>query len=195
MSITYPLALPNISEIASMSLRVEFASSNSMNPFDFSDDPFRWPGTRIAGTAKLKPMKRARAEDWVGWAISLKGHTGTFLMGDPQATAPLGTATTGTVSGNAMDETVTVAMTGTLKRGDWLQIGVGADRTLHKVLADASGNGDLEIAPGLRKNRVTEVFTTINPMGLFRMTTRLAEWDVSRVSMYGITFAFSEKIP
>ena len=107
MSITYPLALPNISEIASMSLRVEFASSNSMNPF-------RWPGTRIAGTAKLKPMKRARAEDWVGWAISLKGHTGTFLMGDPQATAPLGTATTGTVSGNAMDETVTVAMTGTL---------------------------------------------------------------------------------
>ena len=76
-----------------------------------------------------------------------------------------------------------------------MQIGVGADRTLHKVLADASGNGDLEIAPGLRKNRVTEVFTTINPMGLFRMTTRLAEWDVSRVSMYGITFAFSEKIP
>lgn len=192
--ISYPLTLPNIDEVASISLKVGFASSNTRSTYTFADDVYRWPGQYIAGTATLKPMKRDRAEDWVGWAISLKGHEGTFLMGDPQAASAMGTAENGTVTGDAMDETVTVAMTGTLKRGDWLQIADGADRTLHKVLVAANGNGDLEIAPGLRKNRVGETFTTAGPLGVFRMTTNMAEWDVDRVSMYGITFAFQEAI-
>ena len=192
--ISYPLTLPDIGEIASMSMKVEFASSNSQSVYNYGDDVYRWPGQRVAGTCTLKPMKRHRAEDWVGWAISLKGHEGTFLMGDPQAVSAMGTAVNGTINGDAMDETVTVAMTGTLLRGDWLQIADGADRTLHKVLVAANGNGDLEIAPALRKNRVNETFTTANPRGVFRMTTNMAEWDVDRVSMYGITFAFQEAI-
>lgn len=194
MALNYPLAIPNIAHIASIKMSVRFMSSNTPTAYTLQDDTYRWPGTQITGLVTLKPMKRIDAEDWVGWQTSLKGHMGTFYIGDPQATAPLGTALNGTITGDAMDEGVTVAMSGTLARGDWLQIGVGADRTLHKVDQAASGNGDLDISPGLRKNRVAETFTTVNPTGVFRLPRQTAEWDVNRMSMYGITFPIQEAI-
>ena len=48
-------------------------------------------------------------------------------------------------------------MTGTLKAGDYIQIGAASDATLHKVLVDQDGDGTLEVWPKLRKDRTSVV--------------------------------------
>ena len=55
--------------------------------------------------------------------VGLKGQTGTFLLGDPDYATPQGTVSSCVASGSAGDDAVSVVMTGTLKAGDYIQLG------------------------------------------------------------------------
>ena len=141
----------------------------------------------------LPPMNRDDAEAWVSFLMSLKGRAGSFLLYDPSAKSARGTTTSAVVSGSVGDDSVSVTMTGTLKAGDYIQLGADPDATLHKVLVDQSGSGTLEIWPKLRKDRdVTAVL--VNASGVFRLASNETSWSVDNASFFGISFGATEVI-
>jgi hypothetical protein len=142
----------------------------------------------------LPPLNRDDAEAWISFLMSLKGMSGTFLLNDPSAKNIRGNATNVVVTGNVGSSSVAVTMTGTLKAGDYIQLGSAADATLHKVLQDQSGGGTLEIWPKLRKNRSSITAVIVNASGVFRLSSNETSWSVNNASFFGISFGAMEVV-
>lgn len=194
MAISYPLSLPTTIGIAKIELTAVNAIAVSRSPFTFDSQVHAYSGEMWQADISIPPVHRDLAEAWVSFLLSLRGQYGTFLLNDPVAKLPRGTATAATITGSAGDRSVSVTMTGTLLAGDYIQLGTGTDATLHKVLADQSGDGTLEIWPALRKNRSSVAATLSSASGLFRLSTNQVSWSVNEVSTYGITFGAMEAI-
>lgn len=194
MSISYPLTLPTTVGMSQITLTANNVDALSQSPFTFASQVLQYPGEMWTATVTVAPVKREFAEAWIAFLLSLHGRVGTFLLGDPNGKAPRGTATSLTVSGVTGDGTLTVTMTGTLVAGDYIQIGTGTDATLHKVLVGRSGSGSLEVWPALRKDRTSVAATTQNTVGLFRLSTSVASWQIDQLSSYGITFDCMEAL-
>lgn len=192
MAITYPLALPAGRAIRGVTMEAVNSGAVSRSPFTFNSQVFTYSGEMWRADVTLKPMRRADASAWISWAVKLRGRTGTFLLGDPFGQVARGTATSATVTGSARDRTLAVSMTGTLLEGDYIQIGTGADASLHMVLEDQSGSGSLEVWPAIRKDRSAAALTLSSPKGVFQMVSNVATWSVDQLSLYGITFAAEE---
>ena len=126
--------------------------------------------------------------------VALKGQEGTFLMGDPDYATPQGTVSSCAITGDAGDDSVAVVMTGTLKAGDYIQLGFGNNARLHQVLQDQSGDGTLEIWPSLRVNHSSKTAVFNNARGLFRLANNVTSWSINNASSYGISFEAVEVI-
>jgi hypothetical protein len=207
MAITYPLSLPVATKvIQSIELRAINAVAYSRSPFTFSGQTFAYAGQMWTADVSLKPMKRADAEQWVAWLISLRGQLGTFLLGDPMGATARGTAT-GTPLVNGASQTggslvidgAATSVTGWLKAGDYIQLGTGSSSRLHKVLADAnsdgSGNVTLDIWPHIRVAPADNASVTVsNAKGLFRLSSNEQSWSINDTAIYGITFGAMEAV-
>jgi hypothetical protein len=147
-----------------------------------------------SASVTIPTVRKDLAEPWVAFLLSLRGQYGTFLLGDPNRTSPQGTATSASISGSLGDRSVTVAMTGTLKAGDYFQLGSGSSAKLHKVLVDQSGNGTLEIWPALRSNYTTASATLTNAKGVFRLASNSTQWGIGSSSAYSIQFDAMEDL-
>ena len=194
MAINYPLALPTVTGVRSIELQATNAVAVSRSPFTFASQVHAYSGQMWSASLTLPPMKLTEARQWTAWLTSLRGQYGSFLLGDTSSSQISGTATAATVTGIAGDNTVTVTTVGTILAGDMIQIGTGADATLHKVLVDQSGNGALEIWPALRKARTAAALTLTNAQGVFRLASNDVAWSVDEASIYGISFSAVEKI-
>ena len=133
-------------------------------------------------------MKRAQAQEWISFLIALRGRFGSFLLNDPDATSPRGTATAASISGAAGDRTVSATVTSgdTLLAGDYIQLGTGSDSTLHKVIQDFTGTGsaaNLEIWPSLRKTRSAVSADLTSASGLFRLASNELENSVTSIAV------------
>ena len=93
MSISYPLALPTSIGIAEITLSANNAVATSQSPFTFQQQIIQHPGQRWTDSVTIPPVRRDLAEPWVAFLLALNGPVGTFLLGDPNAKAPQGTAT------------------------------------------------------------------------------------------------------
>ena len=142
MAITYPLALPSHTGIASIQLSAINAVTYSRSPFTFAGQAHAYAGQMWQADVTLPPMKRADAEQWIAFLVSLRGQFGTFYLNDPSATSPRGTTSTNSdvnaATGSSGDSTISLTITSgeTLLAGDYIQIGTTSSRTLHKVLVD-----------------------------------------------------------
>jgi len=194
MAINYPLALPTITGVRSIELQATNAVAVSRSPFTFASQVHAYSGQMWSASLTLPPMRLTEARQWTAWLTSLRGQYGSFLLGDTSCSQISGTATSATVTGSAGDNTVAVTMIGTILAGDMIQIGTGADATLHKVLVDQSGNGSLEIWPALRRDRLAANLTLTNAQGVFRLASNDVAWSVDEASIYGISFSAVEKI-
>ena len=199
MAITYPLTLPTATGIKSIKWTMVTATAYSESPFTFAGQTHAYTGERWETDITLPRMKRANAEQWISFLASLRGRFGSFLLNDPDATSPRGTATAATISGSAGDRTVSATVTSgdTLLAGDYIQLGTGSDSTLHKVIVDFTGTGsaaDLEIFPALRKTRSSVSADLTSASGLFRLSSNESSWDANDVSTYGITFGAVEVV-
>lgn len=203
MAITYPLTLPTVTGIASIEFRAVNAVAYSQSPFTFAGQSHAYSGEMWEADITLPPMKRAAAEQWLSFLISLRGQHGTFYLGDPDGKTPRGTVSTNTdvnaATGSAGDRTISLTITSgeTLLAGDYIQIGTTANRTLHKVLADVTGTGsaqDVEIWPALRENKSSAGVNILNTTGKFRLASNEQSWTANHVSTYGITFGAFEAI-
>jgi hypothetical protein len=83
--------------------------------------------------------------------------------------------------------------------GDYIQLGSGANATLHKVLQNASsnssGNLTLEIWPAIRRSVLNnEVVTFRNTVGRFRLSGNQQSFNIDNASIYGISFDCVEAV-
>ena len=192
MAISYPLTMPTNIGMASIELRTKNTVAISMSPFTYKQQTHSYDGQMWEADVTLPPMNRDDAESWVSFLMSMKGRAGSFLLYDPSAKSARGTATSATISGSVGDDSVTVSMTGTLKAGDYIQLGAASDATLHKVLVDQSGGGTLEIWPKLRKDRSSVSAVLVNASGVFRLASNETSWSVDNASFFGISFGATE---
>lgn len=206
MAISYPLALPTHTGIAKIDLRAVQVTAMTMSPFTYKQQVVVHPGQRWEAEISLPPMKRADAEAWVGWLLSLRGRSGTFLLGDPLATSPIGNGG-GTPLVQGADQTgstlvidgCTASQSTYLAAGDYIQLGSGASSQLYKVTqtasSDIAGNATLEIWPELRSSPADNATITVDaPKGLFRLSTNEVNWSINEASVFGVTFPAVEVI-
>lgn len=194
MAITYPLSTPTTIGIEQIELRAVNAVATSQSPFTYKQQVVAHEGQRWEASVSLPSTRKDLSAAWVAMLVALKGQTGTFLLGDPDYVSPRGDVTSCTVTGSAGDESVTVAMTGSLLAGDYIQLGSGSAARLHKVLVDQTGNGTLEIWPKLRSDYTTETAITDSPKGVFRLMSNVSSWSINNASAYGISFDAVEAI-
>ena len=194
MSISYPLALPSHTGVMSVEMTAINAVAYSRSPFTFAGQAHAYSGQSWQADISLPAMKRADAEQWIAFLISLRGQFGTFLLGDPAATSPRGSTATVNITGSTGDSSVATTMTGTLLAGDYIQLGTGSGARLHKVLQDQDGSGTLEIWPALRADQSNSSATLTNPVGEFRLSSNQQSWSVNEASIYGITFGAMEAL-
>lgn len=206
MAISYPLTLPSHTGRRSMELRATNAVTVERSPFTYASQAQASAGQMWQADVTLPPMKRADAEAWVAWLVSLRGSFGTFLMGDPIGATPRG-AGGGTPLVNGASQTgqdldidgCTSNVTGWLKAGDYVQLGSAGSATLHKVLADVNTNGSgqatLTLWPHIRTAPSDNAAVTIsNTVGRWRLASSESSWSVNEASIYGISFSCMEAV-
>lgn len=206
MAVSYPLNLPTHTGIAKIDLRAVQVTAMTVSPFTYKQQVVVHPGQRWEAEITLPPMKRSDAEAWVGWLLSLRGRSGTFLLGDPLASSSIGNGG-GTPVVEGADQTgstlnidgCTINQTTYLAAGDYIQLGSGSSSQLYKVTQDASsdslGNATLEIWPELRSSPADNATVTVDaPKGLFRLSTNEVNWSINEASIFGVTFPAVEVI-
>lgn len=208
MAITYPLSYPTTG-IASVNLIARNSTSISQSPFTYAQQVQKNTGQRWEADITLPPMVRADAEKWITFFMKMEGSFGTFLLGDPNAATPRGSAATtaGTPVVNGASQTgnelaidgLPISATGYLLAGDYIQLGSGLASELYKVLDDvdtnASGEATLTLWPRLRtipSDGATVVVS--NAKGLFRVSTPTTDWSISNSGFYSISFGAIEAI-
>jgi hypothetical protein len=194
MALSYPLDTPTSIGIESIELRAVNAVATSQSPFTFKQQIISHGGQKWEASVSIPSVHRDKAAQWKALLVGLKGPVGTFLLGDPDYAAPQGTISSCTITGDAGDESPTVTMTGTLKAGDYIQLGSGASAKLHQVLLDQDGSGQLEIWPALRSDYSNQTVVFNSPKGVFRLATNMTSWSINNASTYGISFEAVEAV-
>lgn len=205
----YPLSLPTVTGIASITLRVRNSVGISRSPFTFKEQVFAHGGQMFEAEIQLPPMLRAAGEEWISFLIQLNGIRGTFLLGDPSGATPRGSASSvaGTPLVNGGGQTGSLlnidgaptSASGYLKAGDYIQLGASTSSTLHKVLSDvntnSSGQAALDIFPAIRTAPPDGSAVTVsNARGVFRLASNETNWSINEAVRYGIGFAAVEAI-
>lgn len=194
MALTYPLDTPTTIGIESIELRAVNAVATSQSPFTYKQQIISHGGQKWEASVTIPSVHRDKAAQWKAMLVGLKGQTGTFLLGDPDYATPQGTVSSCVLSGSAGDDSASVVMTGTLKAGDYIQLGSGSSAKLHQVLLDQDGDGTLEIWPSLRSDYTSSTVTFNSPKGVFRLSTNVTSWSINNASTYGISFEAVEAV-
>jgi len=206
---SYPLSLPTVTGVAQVRLVARSQVGVATSPFSYKQQVFRNPGQRFEADISLPPMPREIAEQWISFLLRLRGQFGTFLLGDPVAATPRGSAaaTPGTPSVNGASQTgdeliidgIPASGDDYLKAGDYIQLGTGNQSRLHKVLEDVpldgSGEATLNLFPALRSSPADDQSVVVsNAKGVFRLATNETNWDIGEASIYGVVFGAVEAL-
>ena len=202
---TYPLAMPTTPNFVKSEWSISRAVAVSSSPFTYSSQVYKFTGAKWSAVVSLPPMKREQAVEWQSFFMRLQGQFGTFLMGDPDASAVRGTiANTVAVNADqdvgAYDVTIDGADASEsqlFKTGDYVQFNSGANSKLHMIIADVASNGSgvatLPIEPPLSAallNNATVSYAS--PKCVMRMTNNELTWSASHISLYGVSFSCEE---
>ena len=194
MALSYPLATPTTIGIESIELRAVNAVAVSQSPFTYKQQVISHGGQKWEASVNIPSVHRDKAAEWKAMLVGLKGQAGTFLLGDPDYATPQGTVSSCVLTGGAGDDNATVVMTGTLKAGDYIQLGSGSSAKLHQVLLDQDGDGTIQIWPSLRSTYSSATVTFNSPKGVFRLATNMTSWSINNASIYGISFEAVEAV-
>ena len=139
MAISYPVSLPSTPSFRSFLQAGNNTVGSRFSEFTHAGQFFKWQGEFWAAEVELPLMVRADADEWIAFLLSLRGMSGTFYLGDTSKTSPRGTASGVTVNGASQTgENIILAGSGTLKKGDHLQIGSGTTQRLYCCLEDVT---------------------------------------------------------
>lgn len=205
---TYPIEMPTLGGIESIVLSMEFVNAVSKSPFTLGSQVYDWGGMawKIDSTLPSK-MKRDTAEEWIAFALSLRGRKGTFLAGDPSGRIPRGVGGgtplvkgAGQTGSTLLVDGCPISTTNWLKKGDYFQLGTGSSARLHKLIenanTNASGEVTLEFVPTLRTSPADNAPLIItNAKGLFRMDSNTVPWTADgNGQFYSYSFTATEDL-
>ena len=180
---------------ASITLNAVQAIATSQSPFTFKQQVIRHTGDRWEAQIAIPSVNRENAEPWVAFLLRCKGPMNTFLLGDPSGKVQRGNASNMRITGSKGADTVTLnAMTGTIKAGDYFQLGTGSNSQLYKALNDASSGGSLDIFPRLRQAQLSTLVDLTEAQGVFRLRNAVSSWQIDNAGFYGIQFECVEVI-
>jgi hypothetical protein len=133
MALPYPIAMPPMPPgPKSIQLIQNFIVGEHDSPFTGQSQIYEHQGSWWSAKVDLPYLTRAQAAPWLAFLGLLNGRSGTFLFGDPTVLGPIGSAG-GVPSVNPAGQTgktlAIASLTGTLKAGDYFQIG-GENRLL-----------------------------------------------------------------
>lgn len=192
MAITYPRPLPSGLQFSSRNWRGRDVTSDVASPYTGQSDTYDFGGQWFEPTLTLVAMNRAQAQKWDAFLLSLNGHTGTFLLGDPLRPRPLGRAATNPgvpvvkglgQSGATLEiDGAPAGVAGYLLAGDLLQITCAGVERLHTALQDVSTNGSgeasIDIWPRLRAAPVdNSAVVLFSPKGTFHRMSPVTDWQ------------------
>lgn len=211
MAFTFPLPFPSALENEIRSVAIEPLSivSQTASEFSAAQQIQVHPGQLWRMNVQLASQKRPTAELFNAFRLRLNNQEGTFLLGDPAAAIPRGTAasTPGTpiVSGvDQIGDTLTFSggpnsETGWLLEGDYISLGTGEVTRLHKILEDldtsGTGTGLMKIWPSLREspNDLSPIIVQ-SAKGTWRLAGDTAGWAVSVALFYTLSFKAVEAL-
>ncbi len=194
MALTYPLSTPTTIGIESIELRAVNAVATSQSPFTYKQQTVVHGGQRWEASVTIPSTRRDLAAEWKAMLVGLKGSQGTFLLGDPDYATPRGDVSSCVVTGTVGADSATVVMTGTLKAGDYIQLGSAGTSKLYQVLLDQTGNGTIQVWPSLRTAYTGSAAVLSSPKGVFRLLENVTSWSINNASAYGISFEAVEVI-
>ncbi|HEV1991383.1 MAG TPA: carbohydrate binding domain-containing protein [Candidatus Dormibacteraeota bacterium] len=139
MAIVYPIAMPAMPPgPKQITLAQNFQVGEYDSPFTGQGQIYEQQGSWWSAKVDLPFLTRAQAAPWIAFLAALNGRSGTFLFGDPTVLGPLGTAggAPSVFPGGQTGKTLVIqSLTGTLKAGDYFQIG-GENRLLYSQAFD-----------------------------------------------------------
>jgi hypothetical protein len=189
MAISYPLSLPSSPGLRRLTIRPSAVVGVSESKFTNIQQSQTFQGQKWALDMELFLPKRATAEPWLAFILSLNGREGTFYAGDTVATSIRGNAS-GTVrvkGGSQTGDQLTVdglptSTNNVFLQGDYIQLGSGTDTRLYKILEDANtdinGETTLTIWPDLRSSpNDNDIVTYSDTVGVFRLDSNIMPWQ------------------
>ena len=215
MSITYPLDSPTQFGVSALTWGPVTNTARAKAPWTFQDIVQVFAGEMWQGELSIALQTEADGRALAAWITSLKGTKGTFKLGDPALSAPLGSAavTPGTPVIDGVGQTgnqlaisgLPPNVTGYLLAGDMMQVGAfpisaPADAHLHMVLADVDADGTgratLDIFPSLRESPTNgSAVVLVDPQGVFALAQPFTPWQVRSPLLYdGVRLAVVEVI-
>ncbi len=209
MAITFPRPLPAAPGFSRARFRFRSAAALTQSPFSYGGQTQAHSGQIWAADLDLPTMRREQADEWVSWLVSLNGPVGTFLLGDPDAKTPRGSAATtpgvpvvdgAGQSGEALSvRGLPVSAAGYLLNGSYFQVGSGSTARFHRLLedvdSDGSGNATFTFKPAIRSAPADGAAIVVaNTVGLFRLPGSQFQWDTDQVSNFGVSFSVIEAL-
>jgi hypothetical protein len=206
MTISYPITLPAAFRMARVTLRQCNTVGESVSPFSAEQQIYVHQGQWWEAEVALPKMGRDDAEEVGGAFFSLRGKEGSFLMGDPSAATPRGSAGGTPLVDGAGQTGLTLAIKGGpistanwLKVGDYIQLGSGSSTRLHKVLVaattDSAGKATLDIWPRLRSSPADGATVVVSgTKGLWMLSSNQFQYDIEPAMIYGFSFACRERL-
>lgn len=184
MTISYPLTAPaEVVRAARFAPVLRRATAANESPFTGKQQTLSWPYARWEATLDVASSLRDKGAVVEAFIAALRGRYGTFLMGPLHALSPRGTVN---LAGVQVDGAVAALANAlplkglgagkTLLRGDYLQLGTGANARLYLVVEDATANGSglatVSVEPGLRVAALNnDPVVTQNMVGVWRLNT------------------------
>lgn len=204
---TYPLNLPSSYKSSMVVPRLVFVNSETTSPFTLESQLYNWAGERWEFDVTIPPTNdRDVAEDFIAFAMQLKGKYGTFLLGDPAHPTPRGSwggtpvVNGASQTGNTLEIDGATNLTVNYARtGDWVQVGTGLASRLYKLTADcnsdSAGRVSLPVSPAIRSGTADGAAITVSSArGLFRMQEDAVSWSFDTDRMFRYSFKAVEAI-
>ena len=191
---TYNLiAMPASPGITQVSISMSDIVAQVANPFTRQTQTFAWAGgDQWSAQIVMPAMKNQAAAPWKAFLASLQGSLNVLQLGDPDVSAPYGTAEGAPVVDMSATGTNEPMQTTLYTRGwqpsawrlllpgDYLQIGYRLHIVIAPVNSDVNGHAPISIWPSLR-DTVTDGQQVIlaQPKGLFRLGQNERGWHAS----------------
>jgi hypothetical protein len=205
MPVTYPLTFPAVG-VTDSRFALRRIIGSTMSEFTGQEQFYRHQGEWWEGEVSFRPMRRADAALVQAFVAELRGRSGTFLYGDPDALAQGFMGAGGTILVNGAGQTgndlnvdgMTISST-RAKAGDYFQLGTGLDARLYMFTKDLASNGSgvgvASFEPRLRVSPAdNQALIISSPRGLMRLSENVSEWQSDKSGIYNITLSFREAL-
>jgi hypothetical protein len=190
---SYPLLIPEPTDIEQLEFSMQTLAAISVSPFSATQQVYLHPGQYWRANVRLVAQTQQPASVWLAFLGSLYGRYGTFYMGPPKKGVPNGAAAQSPGNPRMLSSSqsganlniygATSSVVGYLLPGDFISVGTGTATRMHITLNTVStisgGIGSLQLWPMLKPLSVVSgaEIRVQSAMGIWRLATNEPGWS------------------